>query len=361
MFYLLDGSTREPVAIFEDYQKLEWKRSLYRPGTFNMTINTNQYNARYLQKRTVFIPDNDEPVFIVEQIEAKENENGKEDETMTVTGRSIGGMFEERIALPPTDDSRDRVDNVPAEHAIKHYVRQNAESNAAPVRRVPGLVIQAGQGRGEAITYNARFQTVSEVLEDIGNTTGSGWEILLNDNNEYAFDTIHGLDRSEDVFFDVEFDTALSQSWLTSDMDQKTFAYVAGQGEGVDRQMVEYYLADDEPAGFDRRELFVDARDTDSDLDQRGRTKLKETEEEDIFETEVDPFGSFQYRRDWDLGDIVTMRNRRWGIQKAVRIVAVKTVIQDDKEIITVEVGRPWPTIKSRIETLTEDEAGKRV
>ncbi|MFZ4452092.1 siphovirus ReqiPepy6 Gp37-like family protein [Salibacterium aidingense] len=361
MFYLLDGSTRAPVAIFEDYQKLEWKRPLYTPGTFKMAINANQFNARYIQKGTVFIPDNDEPVFMVEQLEGREDKKGKEDEVLSVTGRSIGGMFEERIALPPDGDSHDRVNNVPAEQAIKHYVRQNAESNAAAVRRVPGLVIQTGQGRGEAVTYNARFQTVAEVLEDIGNTTGSGWEILLNEENEFALDTIHGVDRSEDVFFDVEFDTALSQSWLTSDMDQKTFAYVAGQGEGVERQMIEYYLADDEPAGFNRRELFVDARDTDSDLDQRGRTKLKETEEEDIFETEVDPFGSFQYRRDWDLGDIVTMRNRRWGIQKAVRIVAVKTVIQDDKETITVEVGRPWPTIKNRIENLTEDEAGKRV
>ncbi|MGY4689370.1 siphovirus ReqiPepy6 Gp37-like family protein [Salibacterium sp. K-3] len=252
------------------------------------------------------------------------------------------------------------MNDVPVEETIKHYVRQNAEANEAALRQIPGLVIKEDQARGEAVTYNARFQYLSEVLQEIGNTAGVGWEILLKDN-EYQFDTIHGNDLSDEVFFDVEFDTALTQRWLTSDAERKTFAYVAGQGEGADRQFIEHYLTEEEPAGFSRRELFVDARDTDSDLDERGRNKLKETEEEDIFEVEIDPFGSFEYRRDWDLGDIVTIRNRRWGIQKAIRIVSVNTVIEGDKEIISVEVGRAWPTLKSRIKRSTDDDAGKRV
>lgn len=359
MFYLLDQETREPVAIYEDYQTLEWERPLYTPGTFSMTINTNQYNVQYIHKGAIFTPAPGEPVFIVEQIEAEEGENGKEDEIMVVTGRSIGGMFEERICLPPSGESHDSLTDVPAEQALKHYVRENAEANAAAARQVPGLVIMADQGRGDLVSYNARFQTVAEVLEEIGNNAGAGWEVVLN-NNEFQFDTIHGQDRTNEVFFDVEFDTALAQKWLSTDADRKTFAYVAGQGEGVDRQIVEHYLDDTEPTGFSRRELFVDARDTSTGLDERGRTKLKETEEEDIFETEIDPFGSFEYRTHWNLGDIVTIRNRRWGIQKAVRVVNVKTTIEDDKKTIVAEVGRPWPTLKSRIERITDD-AGKRV
>ena len=269
MFYLLDIETRKPIAIFEDYQTIEWERPLYKAGTFTMTINTNQYNVQYIHKGAIFTPAPNEPVFMVEQIEAEEGENGKEDETMVVTGRSIGGMFEERICLPPLGQSHDQVRNVPAEQALKHYVRENAESNATAARRVPGLVIMPEQGRGDLVTYNARFQTVAEALEEIGNTAGVGWEVLLQDN-EFQFDTVHGLDLSNEVFFDVEFDTALAQSWLSSDADRKTFAYVAGQGEGIDRQMVEFYLHDQEPIGFARRELFVVARDANKDFDERG-------------------------------------------------------------------------------------------
>ena len=140
--------------------------------------------------------------------------------------------------------------------------------------RCPGLVVAADAARGPTVTVNGRYQTVLDLVREIGLLAGLGWEITYDPGSgDFVFDVIEGVDRSASVFFDFAFETLERWEELDSVIDAKTVALVAGQGEGTARDLVTRWSGT-EPTGFDRREAFLDARDVElgetTVLAQRG-------------------------------------------------------------------------------------------
>jgi hypothetical protein len=65
----------------------------------------------------------------------------------------------------------------------------------------------------------------------------------------------------------------------------------------------------------------------------------------------VSHFAGFLYRDEWDLGDIVTIRNAVWGVEQSARIVQVEERITPNAgaHSLTISLDRPWPTVKERV------------
>lgn len=357
--FILDGV--EPVGVLGDaFERLEWTRSLWKPHTITLDLNLRQLHASaILKNRVLFLPDEEGLAFLVEHIETND-EPGAAKDAMRVIGRSIDAIAtEERLALPPEDESHDTQSAVPAETAIKHYVDANGGPGAATARQVPNLVVATDQERGGTVTVSARYQMVGDILREVGAAAGMGWETTLDrDAEEYEFEVIPGVDRTASVFFDTAFDTLERYSELDSLLDTKTHAVVAGRGEGADREVVERFL-DSEKEGLERREVFVDARDVEGEnpgeavaaLETRGDATLEALQAAARYEAVVHPYGSFRYREHWDLGDLVTLRDSDRGLAVPVRVVTVRSSITDSKAAPEreVELDRPFPTLKDRI------------
>ncbi len=359
---LLDGGTL--AGIIEDYQALEWTRPYLDPGQFRLELRQSVATALGIQIGQLIEPP-DEPglIYLIEQIERDRGDT----ESMILTGRDLGGYLLERDCVPPTGLMHDIQTSVSAETAMKHYVDVNAGPSASVARRIPGLAIAADQGRpANALgTYKARYQYVTEILNEIGVAASLGWEVRLNySTGQYVFDVLPGVNRAtlvggDRVYFDPQFDTARTQQWITGNLGRKNVARVLGQGEGVARTVVVTWLGQAagaaEPLGMGRRELVIDARDltTTADLTRRGQAKLAETLAVDSFGIAVNQYGQFRYQRDWDLGDLVIVQNREWGIQQTGQIVSVKGQLRDPKRgtapEITIEIGRPAPTLRDML------------
>lgn len=375
--FLLDDNYNI-TAVFEDFLSLEWSRSFYIPaGAFSMQINLNQLNAAAIEKGT-FIGVTDSPkrrlidkVLRVEQIVYNVGPEGSLSEALQVTGRDISGMLEERLCLPAPTEAYDELTG-PVETVMKHYVDANAGPGAAAERQVPGLTVAPDLGRGEVITFQARYQTVAEVLESLARARSIGWEVNFDiDSGMHVFDAIVGVDRTIDsltpVVFDTELDTIVEQEYLTSVLGQKNYAYVGGDGQGASRTVVERsYLGGSTPSGMNRRELFVDQQEaTDTAmLNLQADAAMAETVQEDLAQAMVSQVGQFLYRRDWDLGDVVTVRNRKWNMEIDMRIVGVRNIIETGAPEIRHEVilNQPFPTLKDRIIAQWRlAEAGRRI
>lgn len=125
--------------------------------------------------------------------------------------------------------------------------------------------------------------------------------------------------------------------------NNETMAFIAGEGEGADRSVIwthkTWNSADEHnvPKQLDRREIFVDARDLRMKKDdgtyytaaeygillrQRGKEKLFETGIIEGLSGEVDTTLQFIYRRDWDLGDLVSIENE-YGMKANARVLEV--------------------------------------
>lgn len=115
------------------------------------------------------------------------------------------------------------------------------------------------------------------------------------------------------------------------------------------------------PSGFDRRELFVDARDLQSSdesgnnmtteeyvqlLGERGKEKLAEAQLVESFSTTVrvlDP--TYQYGVDFFLGDIITVTDERLGITIDAVVEGVRRSITSQGESMELVLGFGQPTV----------------
>ena len=69
------------------------------------------------------------------------------------------------------------------------------------------------------------------------------------------------------------------------------------------------------------------------------------------FESEILTKGTFEYKKDWDLGDIVTVQNRKWGITLNTRITEITEIYEPDGFKLEATFGNAIPTLIDKIKS----------
>ncbi len=342
------------LAILDDYDYFTWTRNLRRPNTFELRVNRYKDDASQLDigHYIVIYKAGAYRIWRIESLEISLTEEGKKSEQWIVRGRSIAGVFDERvvqdkISNPSTQGLDTQTGS--AETLLKHFVNVEAVNPTNPDRAVPNLVIAPDQERGPIFTISGRLQTLSELLEIICYTNGLGYLVFYDlANQEFVFEVVEGKDRSVGngvnpvVIFSPDYDNVKNMTFLNSVMNSKNIAVVAGQGVGKDRSF-EFVGTS---TGLDRRELFVDARDVvDEGLEARGIERLSEYEQTLILEFDHTQIGPFKYEEDFDLGDIVTVVYPNIA-QADLRIVKVEEfVTRENGWFFKLTVGNEFPDL----------------
>ncbi len=125
----------------------------------------------------------------------------------------------------------------------------------------------------------------------------------------------------------------LHTNYLESKKTLKTVTLVAGEGEGADRKTTTVACSSGAGTGLNRRELYTDARDVSSTVDnetltdaeykaqlsQRGLENLAENIATKSFEGKVETTRMYRYGEDFFLGDMVQIVNE-YGIEGKARV-----------------------------------------
>lgn len=332
----------------DDYESLMWTRKWHKPDSFEFRINVNKQNTQHLQKDNIIVFGGYKGVVKHREIDTED------EETIHIKGKSLSSILGKRITIPPPGQAYDVV-NSNVEAVMKAYVMNNCIFPIDPKRIIPNLILGTNCDRGENLRYQTRLKQLDEELEKISIVSGLGWYIDLDYNNQtLIFDVKEGKDltatqlTNNPVLFSIDFDNIKSQSYIDSDFNYKNVGYVGGQGEGVDRIIKE---VGDNKTGLDRIETFIDARDIDDnlDLESRGKLKLAEMARLQSFESEIVPYSNFKYKEDWDLGDIVTIQNKKWNITLDSRITEVTEIYEQDGFRLDVNFGNTVPTLIEKI------------
>jgi Siphovirus ReqiPepy6 Gp37-like protein len=304
------------VAIIDDYSYFSFVRNFRRPNTFELRINRYKDDAQYLTigNYVVVYKGGAYRIWRIESMEI-ELTDGRGSEVWIIKGRSLSGVFEDRLCLNKiTNSSSGGYDTktAPVETLMKYFVNVEVVNPTNTDRKIPNYVIATDQGRGVTVTASGRLQTVAELLETISFSNGIGYLVYFDlPTKKFVFEVIVGVDRSvgngvnTPVLFSPDFDNIERLYFKNSKLGVKNYAIVGGQGDGKDRMFEEVGTA----TGFDRRETFVDARDleTEDGLIDRGNERLAEYAEELIMEFDHTQIGPFVYEVDFNLGDIVTV------------------------------------------------------
>ena len=345
------------IGIIEDYEYLRWTFRYRTIDDFELKINRYKTNTNLLIKNnllSLYIAGYYRAAMI-ESIDLSLTQEGKISEIYTIRGRGLDNLLAERIALHNTAsgtgyDSQ----NTYAETAMRHYVNVNCMDASDTDRNYSFLYLADDLQRGGNIKYEARFQTISELLEEISLITGLGWNIVLDPTNKrLVFQVLEGVDRSfgngvnSTVMFSPKFGNIRLISYHDSSLNAKNVNYVAGQGEAQERIVAKVTKDGETYTGLNRREVLTDARDLDESdkLTQRGQGRLAELGDETMIEMENLSTGPFRFGEDFDLGDIVTIEYPDI-ISADVRVIESQIEItQQDRIQNKLILGREFPDL----------------
>ncbi|MFY9119181.1 MAG: hypothetical protein WAO57_02570 [Syntrophomonadaceae bacterium] len=340
------------IGEIDDYESLLWTRRWHKAGEFEININAHKQAANSLQKGRLII--NKGKVGIILHRELRQGPGGKGDEQVMVKGASLSVILGRRITIPPVGYGYDRI-NGTAETIMKGYITRNCITPTDPRRIIPNLIVAADQERGGKLVYQSRYKPLDEELERLSLVSGLGWDLTLDwQNQRWIFDVRVGRNLAAEqienppVIFSADFDVIQEQTFVESDLGYKNLAYVGGQGEGAAREIAE---VGEDLTGLERLEVFVDARDIEAaeDLPERGWQKLAEVAPVLTFDTEILTRGPYKYGVDWNLGDVVTIQNKKWGVTLDSRITEVTEIYEPAGFQLKVTFGSNIPTLVERV------------
>jgi hypothetical protein len=316
----------------DDYSSAYFTRSWSGVGTFAIQTNANTALASLLQKnRFVMFAKDRYSIGLITKIEKNYGPAGKGAQVVTASGFEAKIIFSYRIILPQSGSAVYTLSDK-AESAMKQLVKDQCGATADADRRFSFLTIATDQTRGSNYFFTIRYNaTVLDKLQEISQASGVGYFLYLDEaNKKLVFEVGEGVNRTavqsvnSRAIFSTDFDTIQNSQVMSSDDQYKNYAFIAGQGLGVDRNVREVYSTTAEPTDLDRKEIFIDARDVSADasLDARAAQRLGELNIQTSVMGSPLSFSPLQYRTDYDIGDTVTIKVD--GISSDHRITELK-------------------------------------
>lgn len=254
-----------------------------------------------------------------------------------------------RIVVPQSGYEHDERSGA-ADDVLKAYVYYHAGAGAASDRQFPDLTVEANEGAASYITYRARYDSLLNVLRKCAEAKGVDWRFVPQDSGcEFQTAVPWGVDRTKgngvntECVFSVDRRDFLGQSWVSDALGHYNYMYVAGQGAGVDRNVVERYNSG-HIATYKRRERLVDARQLSltSSLEARGDAEIAALAV--IKTATVKPRAEFWQATSgttFDLGDKVTIYVHRhgscWSYDGKIIALTVE-VAEDGTETVTPDL-----------------------
>lgn len=277
--------------------------------------------------------------------------NVADDGSVTIKGYTLLWLLSQRITVPAAGQAHlaydDNVENI-----MYDLVQKNAVNCADPKRNFANLTCGTSQGRGQKLSYQTRYDGLLDCLSELSKYSMLGLSIRVDlDACKEVFEVLGGTDRSlaqdanPQVVFRRSYDNIEKEIYTYNDSNTKNCAYVAGQGEGAERQV---RIVGDDFTGEDRREILIDARDIEDpeQLPARGETKLAEYVAEESFEVTA---LADEYGKRWTMGDRVTVIGENSGVSLDAYITEVEESWDETGYDVVPTFGNPVQTLGQEI------------
>ena len=206
---------------------------------------------------------------VVEIVKSSVDEKGVK--TYNVKGRTLEMYLTTRTIWGTYNAT-----NKQASTVMYEIVNQNCVNPTDTKRKIPFLELANDDIFGDVITCQRTGGDFYDILTSIANNASIGFSVLFRPREKkLIFKVVQGVDRTVEqtvnnpVEFSTDLEDILSSSYYSNDQDVKSVALVMGEGEGASRK--KQISGDNTISLFERRELFVDARDLQSEsTDENG-------------------------------------------------------------------------------------------
>ena len=357
------------LGIVDEIEEMDWNRRYYDTGDCLIKALLTTNNLNLLKKGHIIAKKNDlsDPMIIEHREISDEDADGME--LLTVEAISLSKrILSSRITLGR------QIEKGTADKIMENILLAQTNNSENERRHIKRLEVDTSIKEDFINEYehNSLYKSLDEEFETIAMLDGAGYTVYLDlENKKYVFKAYKGKDVSDKVLFSTLFDNLSNQNFIESDNNYKNVAIVAGQGENEDRDIIVYN--DEAYSDIDRIELMVDARDIEQEvkiekdkngeeievpvrngatavklLEERAKEKLEETSKVRSYTASISG-NNYVYREDYNLGDIVSIKNDKWDISYKDRIIEINEQYDSAGITINIEFGKEMPTLAQKI------------
>lgn len=233
------------------------------------------------------------------------------------SGTDLKSLLRRRVVVPLTGQAF-LTSTGPFTDVMRYLVYSQLGALAATARQMPYLVVEPDTGEGVVVTFTTRDSQLSADLETLAGL-GAMFDIERV-GGTYVF-RVHyprtGVDRrttntdgNDPVVFSIDNGNMEDPSFANDRLGESNVVYVAGEGAGALRTIVERDTVWDAHLDslWNRIEGFQEASQQVAlaDLMATGDAYLTDNRRAVIFGCKVVPTILCLYGRDWNVGDLVT-------------------------------------------------------
>lgn len=338
------------IKILDMFESLIWTERYNGAGNFELYMPTNAISLELifdiiskLEKgiETYLWLKESKTHMIIETVEITTNvETGNH---VIITGRGLESILERRIVWKQT------ILRIRLQSEMLSLINDAIIKPKESDRKIPNFrffYVSDSVIPPIRVSHQYTGDNLYDVIYELCHEQGWGFDVYVDENdNNFVFKLRIGKDYSYDqeenpyIVFSPKFDNLNNTDYIESPTTLKNVALVAGEDDGTSRRTKVVGSA----SGLARRELYVDARDLQSEvgddvisddeyynlLEQRGFTKLSEHQYTKAFTGEIEPRKSFVFGEDFAIGDIVQIINE-YGMSSKVRVVEMVRTYDTD-------------------------------
>lgn len=344
MVFSINNSEIVLLGQINQLNQVSWQKQFVDAGEFEITVPVTEENKTLLKKERIIWPGK-ESAGIIEIVDIEKSEDGER--IFTVKGRTLESILERRIINKTLMFKNEHISTIL--YDIVNTMCINPENED---RIIPFLECAIDEWLGPVVTMQKTGDNVLYTLNEIClRVEDIGFEIQFNPSqSKLIFKVYQASDRTVNqqtnppVLFSDDTEDILADAYYENMQGMKNIAYVFGEGSGGDRVVVEEGEASS--SGFDRFELYVDARDLQQNSDpdnplsdeeyeevlrSRGSENLGDARLVQTYEgtLRLADNPQYVYGVDYNLGDKVTVEDEEIGVTVDATVSGITEVVSD--------------------------------
>ena len=325
------------------FSSLIWPTAYNDYSTFELNVPNNKENIELLKEGNIIFPagkNNDRAAFI-EIVKGDRTEDGVK--KLNIKGRTLESILLKRIVWGTVNYTNKNPSTIAYDLVDKCFINPENEK-----RKISYLRNAKDKMLGSKITYQKTGNTVYDAVKDLFEADNLGFRCKVSPEEKIIeFEVVQEIDKTinsdSPIVLSTDTQDIKTDSYYINIQDEKNVALVAGEGEGVERKTI--IVGNDSLSGMDRNELYIDARDLQSEnedtgttmtneeyenlLKQRGEDRLSENARIESYECElyVPQLGKkvrYKYGESLFVGDKVTVVDKELNIKTNILITECK-------------------------------------
>jgi hypothetical protein len=361
------------IDIFEDYTYLSYKLKLQDVGSFSVKCPATEKNINLLKEGRIIHFEYD-IAGIIQSISYYD----KSSETLELKGNLLNDILDWRCTNK-TVSMYDTPQNMLRASVRDNFIDCSEERKIDCIDILPYTDTKIF----EKVNKQKTGDSILDFQTDFSASCNLGFKLGFYPKEKKIFySVIEGVDHTygnllgnKKVIFSDAFNNILNTDYGKNIQGYRNVAYVEGESESVNdqterKELIVYEDSENIPTGWDRRELYVDARDIQSEtsdasgnqssltdeeyfdaLHTRGKEKLSDCSIVESMECEIDSGSAttFAYKKDYDLGDKVTIVKDKLSLFIDATITEITVECDKNGYSVTPTIGKSQPTLYNRL------------